>query len=301
MDIATQAQVSGGLSITATPTNGRGKTVPAFVTRSGIYAFQGLPGLHDFEYGIGQTFQTSPPASPPGQEFAIRVEDALGNYLPWSMALTLPRSEVLTTWLFSAPKRAGVPGFMVIRGGLKDTTRRRADGTLRPAAFARISAEYEVTSPPTAYVALADWRGEFALFLPAPNPLQRPAGETVTSPNTTGRKTISQLRWPVTLSFFYQPEKQRFICADARAQIKIIEGQQEGLTDNAPTAASERRCVPELVSLLMQGAAEMLPGVTLPAAAALEAEIEFGKDVVVRTDGSTDSCVWLVPPTIVSP
>lgn len=302
VDISTQAQVAGGLSITATPRLRRARPAHATLTRSGVYALHNLPGLVDLEFA-GAPPPSSPPASPPvGSEFVVLVEDSAARYLPYAMTLTLPRRTLLTTFLFSAPGRDRVTGLMSIRGGLKDSTRQQADGSLRPAAFARVVAEYETTSPPTIYVTLADWRGEFALFMPGPNPLQPPAGVSATSPNVPGRQTVSQLRWPVTLRFFYEPQAQQFVTVDERGRVRVVEGQQDGLTDVNPSS-SRLRYFPVLASLLNQSAAEVfeVAGASGVPAGLLEAEIEYGKDLVVRTREALDSGVWLVPPPVVSP
>jgi hypothetical protein len=300
VDIATRSQVSSGLSVTALPTDRLARPTPAYLTRSGVYALRDLPGLREFEFGDDDALETSPPTSPAGREFAVFVEDARGGYLPYAMRLALPRARLLTTFLFPAPSRPRSSGLTTIRGGLRDTTRPAPDGSPQPARFARVEAQYEVTSPPTIYVGLADWRGEFALFLPEPNPLKPPAGVTVTSPNTSGRQTISELRWPVTLRFFYEPQAQQFITTDERGRVEVLTGQTEGLTDQPPDAA---RYFPVLPSLLNQSAAEVfaVAGASGPPGAALEAEIEFGKDLVARTGGASDSGVWLVPPSVVSP
>lgn len=302
VDIATRSQVSSGLSVTALPTDRLARPAAAYLTRSGVYALRDLPGLRDFEFGDGAGPETSPPASPSGREFAVFVEDARGGYLPYAMRLVLPRARLLTTFLFPAPARRRSSGLTTIRGGVRDATRLAADGSPQPARFARVEAQYEVTSPPTVYVALADWRGEFALFLPEPNPLKPPAGVTLTSPNTSGRQTISELRWPVTLRFFYEPQGQQFITTDERGRVEVLTGQTAGVTDRPPEAAPARY-FPVLPSLLNQSAAEVfaVAGASGPPGAALEAEIEFGKDLVARTDGAQDSGVWLVPPSVVSP
>ena len=302
VDIATRSQVSSGLSVTALPTDRLARPATAYLTRSGVYALRDLPGLREFEFGDDAAFQTSPPASPAGREFAVFVEDARGGYLPYAMRLTLPRARLLTTFLFPAPARPRSAGLTTIRGGVRDATRLAPDGSPRPARFARVEAQYEVTSPPTVYVGMADWRGEFALFLPEPNPLRPPAGVTTTSPNTSGRQTISELRWPVTLRFFYEPQGQQFITTDERGRVEVLTGQTEGVTDQPPESAPARY-FPVLPSLLNQSAAEVfaVAGASGPPGAALEAEIEFGKDLVARTDGAQDSGVWLVPPSVVSP
>jgi len=294
IDISTRAPVTTGLLATATPVGEQGKTVMAFTTHSGVLAWQGLPGLHEFEFGETEDALFSPPVvSPPAtKEFAIRVEDIQSRYLPWGVALRLPRAEVFRALLFPAPSRPAIPGMAVIRGSLKDADRFQQDGTRQPAAYARIEAQYETVGAPTVYVGLADERGQFALFLPFPNPLQPPAGVILASPNTTGRKTLTELRWPVTLTFFYEPDGQKFICTRAGGQVDLITGQRDGVT-NAPLLAGGR-CVPELPSLLTQGAALVVTPAASPPASTLQAEIEFGKETVVRAAaGAAD--VWLQP------
>lgn len=296
VDFVTRSPVTLGLRVTATPVLRAAKTVAASPTQSGLHVLQGLPGLHEFEYGVEGTVHTSPPlTSPPaGQEFAIRVEDAEGRYLPFGFVLTLPRRDIVTTYLFPAPAQASVSGLIAIRGGLKDQSHPPAsDGTLYPAGFARIEAQYVSANPPTKYVALADARGQFALFLPSPNPLQTPPGETVSSPNTVGRKTLAELRWPIALTFFYEPLRQKFICARADGRVELIEGQREGIT-NQTQPGSGLRCVPDLPSLLVQSAAQVFSETSGPAAARMQATVEFGKDMVVRTQGG-DSNVWITP------
>src|ERR1700755_2049331 len=154
VDIATQSQVTTGLSVTAVPSDRRAREAQASLTRSGIYSLQGLPGMRDFEFSAEDSAPASPPVSPSGREFVVRVEDARGRYMPFSMILTLPRSKVVTTYLFSLPGRGLVPGLTVIRGSLRDSTRQLSDGSLRPAAFARVEAQYELTRPPPPSYAL---------------------------------------------------------------------------------------------------------------------------------------------------
>jgi hypothetical protein len=275
--------------------NGGGKTIQATPTLSGVHAFQGLPGLHDFEYDAENFPLTSPPlAGPPfGKDFAVRVEDTAGRFLPWGLVLTLPRREILTTLLFSAPARVAVPGFIAIRGGLQDTSQPpRADGSLAPAGFAHIKAQYNVPNA-IEYFALADARGQFVLFLPSPNPLLPPSGISPSSPNAAGKRTVAELRWPLTLNFFYEPAAQRFICTRADGRTEIILGQQAGVTD-VSQSPSGPRCVPDLQSLLVQAAARVYATAAGPPAATLEPNIEFGKDLVVRTEGGAFN-LWIEP------
>ena len=306
VDIATLSPVTTGLRVTAVALTGSARQVSPVANRSGVYVFNNLPGLHEFEYADNASAGTDPfLASPPvGREYAITVEDPEGRYLSWGLTLTLPRKEPLKAFLFSAPTRAMVSGLTVIRGALRDASRLGPDGEPVAAAHARIEAEYVTTSPPTIYVAIADGRGQFALFLPSPNPLQPPAGTTITSPYTPGRSTISELRWPVTLSFFYEPARQKFVCRRPDGRIELIQGQRIGLTDGTPPTGWT--CVPDLPSLLRdQAAATISRPASSPAGLTLQTEIEFGKDTVLRTatDNSSegDTSVWIAPRTLVSP
>jgi hypothetical protein len=292
LDISTGVPVSAGLRVTATSTGFLARPVTALPTRSGGYALHNLPGLHELEYETDPTL-TSPPL---GKEFAIQVDDLEGRFLSWGVLLTLPRKEVLKAFMFSSPSRPKVAGLLVIRGALKDASRLGPDGSPLPAGYTRIEARH-LTNPPTIYVGLADARGQFALFLPFPNPLQPPAGALITSPNTPGRKTLSELRWPVRLSFFYEPGQQKFICAGPDGRLEIVQGQ---------STPPGRLCVPELISLLRdQSAALIVRPVQGPPTSSLEVEIEFGKDTVVRTasssQGDVDTSVWIAPQALSSP
>ncbi|HEV2765537.1 MAG TPA: hypothetical protein VGV38_21315, partial [Pyrinomonadaceae bacterium] len=73
VDITTGATVTGGLNVEATPLGPPARTVRATSTNSGFYVAQGLPGLHDFEFGLDSWPPGSPPiGSPPGgREFAV--------------------------------------------------------------------------------------------------------------------------------------------------------------------------------------------------------------------------------------
>jgi len=54
------------------------------------------------------------------------------------------------------------------------------------------------------------------------------------------------------------------------------------------------RCYPDLQSLLVQATARAYATASGPATATLELNIEFGKDLVVRTDGG-DFNLWIEP------
>jgi hypothetical protein len=265
LDSSNLLLVTTGLRITAKPLFVSAKTKVAFMTPSGVFAFEGLTGLHDLEYLSEDEVITSPS---PGMKYAIQTEDTLGRFLPWGMELTLPRPDVFQAVLFSAPARSAIPGMAKIRGLLVES----AD---KPASFAHIKVH---ASGVELGAGLADARGHFVLFFPWPNPLQPPSGGPVTSPNTAGRQTLNTMQWPVTLTFFYQPSAQKFICERPDGRIEVVTGQQAGLTQRQ---SNGWRCVPDLKSLLVQQAARVLlsSGIQSPD---LQVMIRFGLETIVR-------------------
>ena len=56
-------QIRDGLAVTARPEAASGPWVDAFRTASGLYAFQGLPGLRDYENGIVDLLSSPPDRS----------------------------------------------------------------------------------------------------------------------------------------------------------------------------------------------------------------------------------------------
>jgi hypothetical protein len=294
VDVATNGPAPAGLRVTALPLEEAGKPVAAFTTLSGVYALRGLTGLRDFEFGGAEEILLSPPASPPaGRDFVILVEDPQSRYLPFAMRLRLPRADALQTMLFPAPGRPPAPGLIALRGSLKDAAHLLADGSRRPAAFAHISAQYETPGEVAEYLGLADDRGQFILFLPFPNPARPPAGIILTSPNTAGRQTLAELRWPVRMSFFYQPDNQRFVCLHGDGRVELITGQSA-----ADAARAGARTLPVLRSLVDQAAATIVPPSADPPAPDLRVEVGFNPEAVVKPPAGPegDASVWLRPP-----
>src|SRR5690242_8026491 len=87
-DFALDQPVDNGLLVTAYRPDTQYRPTPAFRTASGVYAFQGLPGLHDVEYPQDNA---APPASPPKTlNFVITVEDTSGRFLRTLFGIDLP-------------------------------------------------------------------------------------------------------------------------------------------------------------------------------------------------------------------
>jgi hypothetical protein len=136
----------------------------------------------------------------------------------------------------------------VVRGELWD---RPADG---PARWALVTVRPVNTS--TTYVAVADGRGMFTLFLPYASPLP-PLN------NGQGSAPLDQLTWPLRIRVLYQPSQQRRL-ADLD-------------DDRAP---------PDTRSILEQAAAMMRnSGAAEDPVAAMTRPIRFGRELVVKTGG----------------
>lgn len=102
-DAARDSQVSDGLVVSARAEGTTAPRVTAFRTLSGVYAFQGLPGLHDLEYPPpGATPAASPPLT---ARLIVEVEDTEDRFVPVAFAVEvpLPYRGVLTTAVGGSP------------------------------------------------------------------------------------------------------------------------------------------------------------------------------------------------------
>jgi hypothetical protein len=206
-------QVSHDLDVSAWPATNQHLVTNAFRTNSGIYAFQGLPGMRSYENvpttlsldddpdDIGSPIETSPLAL---KEFVVQVQDRSRRFLPLRFHVDLPldypgvykpagHSSPLgyasaRVYLFSAPSRPVKPGLAVVRGCLYD---RRAD---RPAAFALV----DILHNGRMWHGLADERGCVAIFFPYP-PFIEQLGA---SPPAL---SLAEQVWPLALRVRYDP------------------------------------------------------------------------------------------------
>jgi len=258
-DLARDVQVSDGLIVAARPEGKSLSATPAFRTASGIYAFHGLPGLHDMEYPTGApVLDSSPPRT---SRFIIEVSDRQRRFLPAVFKVDVPYRGIFPTetvrnnpgsrlpgfYLFSAPTRPGTPSLAVVRTQLVDRF------TLNAAAHAVLGVE--VPGNKTWY-GLADERGCAAVFFPYPTFTDVPGG----SPPTSLPAEVGQQYWAVSIRVQYDS-----------TTLKVPAGSK----------------VPELASIFNQA-----PGLIWSTLAfqqgqpvtRLSAELIFGQELVVRTD-----------------
>lgn len=128
-DAALDIPVTDALDVAAQPQDTAYRPVSAFRTASGVYAFQGLPGLHSIEYPQADSnLFGSPPTALP---FVLSVADTLHRFVPTLFAVHLPLGYAglflsndstsppgvgARAYLFSAPTRPIGPGIAAICG-----------------------------------------------------------------------------------------------------------------------------------------------------------------------------------------
>jgi hypothetical protein len=262
-DAALDRQVRDGLVVTARRPGTNQRVVRAFRTRSGIYAFHGLPGLRALEYPADDAvLESSPPAL---TRFEIEVTDEQRRFGPTLFQVDVPFEGIYPTgnsdastppgvYLFSAPTRPAVSSLAVVRAQLVE---RLADGSEQPASFAVL--EVEVAGGPPSF-GIADPLGRVAVHFPYPRFTTLLSNG---SPPASADGTASQ-RWEMRVRVRFDPSALEFLAGAA---------------------------VPDLRSIFSQRAGGIQVGLGLPpggSAPELVTELVFGREVVLRhPPGST--------------
>lgn len=177
------------LVITARHVSGSGSIFTAYRSPiSGIYGFNSLPGLYNYEWDLkpASSFHIPVPPLDAPQRTIITVEDRAGRYLPQVFQLLLPREQVELVPLFSAPARPVPASFGVVRATLWDSVNQQA------AAWALLTATVNGSN----FQAMADARGVVALWVLYPT---RQFGIV------SGADAAWPLPVPVTITINYQP------------------------------------------------------------------------------------------------
>lgn len=250
-DAVTDTQIREGLTVRARPAAG-GRVTFAHRTLSGVYAFHGLPGMHDLEYPRGDS-DASPSVARP---FEVTVTDDSGRFLPTRFAVDLPHAGLYAVatsppgaaagfYLFSAPARTVPPGVAVLRAQLVDATEDA------PAAHAVV----EVTILGQRWFGIADERGVVAVLVPYP-PF---AGTLAASPpaGSTG-VPLSAQAWEVAVAVRY----------------------------DALRLAPDTGDVPLLGAVLGQAPGAMRPRAGDVPVPVLSEHLRFGDPLLLRTEGS---------------
>ncbi len=223
-------QVDDYLIVKAYPGSGSGPVVDAFRTASGVYAFQGLPGLREVEFchrdGV-----------PPEKPFIIEVKDKLRRFLPviFEVELPLPYRGIYRSvddspesqqfYLLSAPTRTVSAGLAVIHGALVEKT------TGEPAAYAVMEVDVESSNGGEdlgKWYGMADERGCISILFPYPD-MEVSLSK---SPPSSSPVPLEQQEWQLTIQVRYAPGDLRYPTAvNIETEIPLLESilnQSEG-------------------------------------------------------------------------
>ncbi len=267
---AWQKDATGGASGQAASRLPSSKQTALVSPLSGVYGFRSLPGLARYENGEGQASDwCGSPADGSSPDdwassgalygwanaaenaakanFIITVDDTHGRFLPVMLFLCLPREHLLEVPLISSPARSPLAGFGVIRGQLAKHDSPQLDQPL-PAGWATVTA----LLGNRVYESVADARGIFVIFVPY---ARFPALQNGASQQ--GGDYIAQLTWDVTIQVNYQP-----------SQLTFVSGVEQ----------------PDMRSIISQGTAGVYQQADHPASE-LYAQLPFGRDLVVTTEG----------------
>ncbi|MGO9428648.1 hypothetical protein [Rhodoblastus sp.] len=270
-DPAFDAQVSDGLAVTAWPADTWWPPTPGYLTASGIYAFHGLPGLHDLEYPAGGT--PSPASLMSGRTFLIEVVDTASRFLPTAFSVDAPYDGIFPTgqplpssvpgppgfYLFSAPNRQATATTALVRAQISE----RLDNlNEQPAAYAVL----EIDTPDGAsWLGIADARGAAAALFPYPTF----TGADDTNASLAPSGTSLQQSWSITLRVRYQPSALSFPLSSSPPELRSVLAQ-------APAAIWTQRASP--------------PGVAM---SSLPATLVFGQALTARSTGESVLLVGL--------
>jgi hypothetical protein len=210
----------------------------AFRTSSGVYAFQGLPCLHDVENPGSRAAPTSSPVQ--RFPFGISVSDTANRFLPALFVVELPLpylglflSDQVTSppgsgaraYLFPAATRPLTAGVSEVSADLWD------HDTGQPAAYAAL----EVSIEGQVWRGIADDQGRAVVQFPSPLVTRLSLG----SPPGSGQGPTTGMSWPIQIALRYQPSKLRFPLANSRGAVwpwpttpslkSILDEQQYGL------------------------------------------------------------------------
>jgi hypothetical protein len=257
-DPALDSQVDDGLTVTAIPLETKGKATLGLRTGSGIYAFHGLPGLHDVEYPAdASNLDSSPPFT---RRFIVWVVDNRVRFLTIVFSVDLPFHGIYPTdssnslpgfYLFSAPTRPSIPTLAIVRAQLIE---RPGSPVEKPAAHAVLEI---LETNNRIWYGIADERGSVVVMFPYPTFTD--VSGTRVSPPVTER----QQQWEITVRVRYTPTK-----------LAVLPGSR----------------IPELHSILGQIQGTICPN-PAASAASLSATLTFGEELILRT--GTQSVLWI--------
>ena len=260
-DPVLDAQIQDGLQVTLFPVDNTDKVSQAFKTRSGIYAFNNIPGLSEQETDTTEVNVGSPPET---KSYVLNVEDTSRQFssaallielpLPYSGIflvddnITSPSTVPRGFNLYSSIERSVTSQFVFVRGELINRI------TQEPAAHALVRVQ---TEDAFSWFAISDSEGRFSVMLPYPF-LNISYGS---SPPVSDGMRLFERSWNIELSIMYEP-----------AAHEEISGAE----------------LPDYSSILSQSQALLYtesPESNLGEVSSLQVELVYGRDLIIKTAG----------------
>lgn len=254
------APVTDALRITLYPIENSEAQISAYRTRSGIYAFRGIPGM--FDYQTVKDYQAS--SSPQEQKrYVLTIEDVEARYSSVALFVDLPlpyegiflvddntHSPATVPKgfnLYSSATRAAAPQYAIVRGELIDRD------TQQSAAHALVRVQ---TEEGHSWFGIADADGRFAVHMSYP-----PLDINVNSSPATGEPAmfLFERTWTIGVTVMYDPISLE------------------------PLPGSE---LFDYLSILTQNAAsiyEHSPQTEDGEVAELQAQLTYGRDLILKT------------------
>lgn len=279
-DSVLDKQVSDNLIVRAFPGSGSGPVVNAFRTASGVYAFQGLPGMHDIETYEGDSVP-GPPLSGK-KSFIIEIKDKLRRFLPvvFTVKLPLPYNGVYLSggedgvtetppsgsnppafYLFSAPTRTVSCGLAAIRATLVEQS------TRKPAAYAMMEVRVEEEEVTNKWYGIADDRGCITVLFPYPSIKI----SLNTSPPADTDTLLYQHEWKLTIRVRYAPAELSY---PVDMKIPLL----ESILKQSPGVIWTVRAEAPVIDAYVSEWSTVLT---------------FGQELILRTEGVEKSELWI--------
>lgn len=255
-------QISNNLIVTARSEMNNSPVTQAFRTASGIYAFHGLPGLHDAEYPDENfDFDTYPT-----RRFFIEVIDMKQQFLPVIFSVLAPMKGIFPGnsggsppenalpgfYLFSAPTRSVLPGLAVIRGQIQEKV------TGYPASYAVL----EIQINGKKWYGISNKQGSVSILFPYPKFISTllisPPEETVPLP-------FHQQKWNMTIEVRYEPETLTYPHNGEIPELRSIFKQKQGIIWSTTELSVQQ----------------------------LSSDLTFGHEFILHTDGLTESVFFI--------
>lgn len=216
IDTVRRQPVSDDLHVEVYPRNNLTEPIVAQQSPiSGIFGVRTLPELRDYVHGEEDADHYCTPKPPEDEHeeanFVALIKDKQQRFLPATLLLCLPKTDILTVDLHSSPARTPIAGMASVYGELWD------DSTDAPASWAVV----RVTPPNNKKMrAIADERGMFHLMLPHPAP--------------KNSSVLHEMKWDITCEVFYAPKGRQYASPRLPPDMRwILNQDQANIHDNA--------------------------------------------------------------------